>query len=79
MSSDDARRRLDRFLHTDPADTGCAQAVEMLHEYVDLVDAGDDPDTRHPGISAHLQACAPCFDDYAGLVITVRERAARSG
>lgn len=28
---------LDRFLRTDPRDIGCAEAMEMLHLYVDLV------------------------------------------
>ena len=31
---------LDRFLRTDPRDVGCAQALDMLHVYVDLVAAG---------------------------------------
>ena len=30
---------LDRFLHTDPHDVGCEQAMELLHVYVDLVAA----------------------------------------
>ena len=32
----DSWTALDRFLHTDPADVGCAQAMEILHVYVDL-------------------------------------------
>lgn len=27
---------LDRFLRTDPRGAGCAQALDMLHVYVDL-------------------------------------------
>lgn len=30
---------LDDFLRTDPRDMGCAQAMEMLHTYVNLVAA----------------------------------------
>lgn len=30
---------LERFLHTDPRDVGCEQAVELLHLYVELVAA----------------------------------------
>lgn len=77
MSNDDARRVLARFLQTDPADVGCEQAITTLHAYVDLVDAGDDPDARHPGITAHLRACGPCGDDYDGLLLTVRETGRR--
>ena len=32
---------LDRFLRADPRDVGCAEAMEMLHVYVDLIAAGE--------------------------------------
>jgi hypothetical protein len=73
MSSSDAQLALDRFLQTDPADVGCAQAIEMLHVYVELAAAGERPELRHPGAAAHLRACGPCGDDYDGLVLTIRE------
>ncbi len=34
------RDELYRFLRTDPRDVGCAQAMEMLHVYAELVAAG---------------------------------------
>jgi hypothetical protein len=37
---------LDRFLRTDPRDVGCAQAMDMLHVYVDLVVAGAPVEER---------------------------------
>ena len=40
---------LDRFLRTDPRDVGCAEAMEMLHVYVDLVAAGDTGGAAVPG------------------------------
>jgi hypothetical protein len=76
MSGDSARVTLERFLTTDPTDTGCGEAVAMLHAYVELAADGTDPDADYPGIAAHLHACAPCFDDYDGLLITVRETGA---
>lgn len=60
---------LDRFLHTDPLDVGCDEAVRLLHVYADL--AFVDPSLaarRYPGIAAHLRACGPCADDLAGLL-----------
>ena len=33
---------LERFLSTDPRDVGCAQAMELLHVYADLI-AGHSP------------------------------------
>ncbi len=59
---------LDRFLQTDPRDVGCAQAMEMLHIYVDLVSAGGAAEQQYPGVAAHLLACGPCAEDYWGLL-----------
>ena len=63
---------LDRFLRTDPRDVGCAQAMEMLHVYVDLVAAGAPAEERYPGIAAHLRACGPCGEDFEALLAAVR-------
>ena len=66
-----ARQRLERFLATDAADVGCEEAMEVLHIYVDLVDAGQDAARAYPGVAAHLAVCGPCGDDYAGLLAAV--------
>jgi hypothetical protein len=63
---------LDRFLRTDPRDAGCEQTMELLHVYVDLLAAHADADQRFPGVAAHLHACSPCADDYAGLLAVVQ-------
>jgi len=46
---------LDRFLHADPRDVGCAEAMDMLHVYADLVAADARAEERYPGIAAHLR------------------------
>lgn len=73
MIGDDARAALDRFLTTDPADAGCDQTIELLHAYVELVAAREDPERRYPGIAAHLRSCAPCYEDFQGLLAAVRD------
>jgi hypothetical protein len=65
------RETLERFLQTDPRDVGCGEAIAVLHVYVDLVAAGQDAPDRYPGVAAHLAACGPCGDDFAGLLATV--------
>jgi hypothetical protein len=62
---------LDRFLRTDPRDVGCAEAMDMLHVYADLVAAGVPAEERYPGIAAHLRACGPCGEDFEGLLAVV--------
>jgi hypothetical protein len=63
---------LDRFLRTDPRDVGCAEAIEILHVYVEWVAAGHDAERRYPGVAAHLRACGPCGEDFEGLLAAVR-------
>lgn len=68
----DAWVQLERFLHTDPADIGCDEALRLLHVYVDQVDADRArAESRYPGIVAHLAECGPCGDDFAGLLSAV--------
>jgi hypothetical protein len=65
---------LDRFLQTDPRDVGCAEAMEALHVYVDLLatrGGAEAAQQRYPGIAAHLRACGPCGEDFEGLLAAV--------
>jgi hypothetical protein len=62
---------LEKFLRTDPRDVGCDQALAVLHIYVDLVAAGEDAASRYPGVAAHLLACGPCSEDFAGLLLAI--------
>jgi hypothetical protein len=66
---------LDRFLRTDPRDVGCAEAMDLMHVYVDLVAADGAAARRYPGIAAHLAACGPCAGDFDGLLAAVRSAA----
>jgi hypothetical protein len=65
------RETLERFLRTDPRDVGCTGAIAVLHVYVDLIAAGRDAADRYPGVAAHLAACGPCGDDFAGLLAAI--------
>ncbi len=65
------RETLERFLHTDPRDVGCEEALAVLHVYVDLVAAGKDAAARYPAVAVHLAACGPCGEDFVGLLAAV--------
>jgi hypothetical protein len=64
---------LDQFLQTDPQDVGCGQAMELLDIYVDavLTEGTAAIQARYPGLAAHLHACGPCGEDFAGLITLV--------
>jgi hypothetical protein len=64
---------MERFLHTDPRDVGCEQAMEILHVYVDMIAAGEPAALRYPGVAAHLRACGPCAQDFDGLLAAVSD------
>jgi hypothetical protein len=60
---------LDRFLDTDPRDSGCQRAMELLDVYAEL--AAADPAAaarRVPDLAAHIRACGPCAEDLDGLL-----------
>ena len=78
MISGATQAALDRFLTLDPVDAGCAQTIELLHAYAELITTGEDPERSYPGLAAHLRSCAPCADDLGGVVITVRETDVRN-
>jgi len=67
------RERLDHFLATDPADVGCAEALEVLHVYVELIADGREAARAYPGVAAHLAACGPCGEDFEGLLAAVTQ------
>jgi hypothetical protein len=66
-------QELDRFLRTDPQDVGCDQAMEVLDIYVEaVINVGTaEAERRYPGVAAHLHACGPCGEDFAGLLAAV--------
>jgi hypothetical protein len=43
--------------------------MAVLHIYVDLAAAGQDPAERYPGVAAHFAACGACAADFAGLLM----------
>lgn len=71
IAMSDGWAQLERFLATDPRDVGCEAALEVLHVYSELFVAGEHPERRFPGMAAHLEACGPCGEDFAGLVAAI--------
>lgn len=67
--------QLDRFLHTDPQDVGCTEALDVLHVCSKLAAAGHPVEQQYPGVVAHLQACGPCGEDFDGLLAALRDEA----
>jgi hypothetical protein len=62
---------LERFPRADARDVACDEGIAVLQVYVDLVAASQDAADRYSGVAAHLAACGPCNDDFAGLLAAV--------
>jgi anti-sigma factor RsiW len=68
VSTDDRHRELiARLLGPSGAEVSCEECFELLDEYVDLELAGEDADTRLPGMREHLQGCPACHEDHESL------------
>ncbi len=70
---------LDRLLRTDPRDSGCGQAMELLDVYADLLTADREAAQRYPEVAIHLAACGPCAQDLAGLLAAIGSGAPERG
>jgi hypothetical protein len=64
---------LDELLATDPDDAGCDGTFGLLDLYVEAQLSGQDVERRFRGVAAHLRDCAPCREDYAGLLAAARD------
>lgn len=71
--NDTTKLTLETFLRTDPRDVGCERALAVLHIYAELTEEGRR--RRMPGVEAHLRACAPCSEDYQGLLAAITSAA----
>jgi predicted anti-sigma-YlaC factor YlaD len=56
-----------RLLGPAEPEVTCEQCFELLDEYVDLELAGEDADSRLPGVRAHLAGCPACREDHESL------------
>ena len=63
----------ERFVRTDPSDTGCGPAMDVLDVYAELAVAGGPAAAeRYPGVAAHLRVCDPCAQDLEGLMSLIQ-------
>jgi hypothetical protein len=58
---------IDELLGPDGPEVSCEECFERLDEYVELELAGEDADSRIPGMRAHLAGCPACHEDHESL------------
>jgi hypothetical protein len=65
--SAERRELIARMLGPADQEVTCDECFELLDEYVELELSGQDPDSRLPGMSAHLAGCPACREDHDSL------------
>jgi hypothetical protein len=68
---------LDDLLAADPGDAGCDLAFHVLDRYAEAELNQTGPESRFPGVAAHLRYCEACHQDYRGLLAAVEGPRAR--
>ncbi len=58
---------IDDLLGPEGPEVSCEECFERLDEYVELELAGEDADTRVPGMAAHLEGCPACHEEHESL------------
>jgi RNA polymerase sigma-70 factor (ECF subfamily) len=65
------------LLAADPGDAGCDLAFHILDRYAEAELNGTGPQSRFPGVAAHLRRCQACHQDYQGLLAAIERLRAR--
>jgi hypothetical protein len=60
-------RDIDKLLGPSGHEVSCEECFELLDQYVELELAGDDADTRIPGMRNHLDGCGACREEHESL------------
>jgi hypothetical protein len=63
----DRGEALGRLLGPPGPELSCEQCFKELDRFVELELAGADPESRIPGMRAHLQGCSACAEEYESL------------
>jgi hypothetical protein len=59
-------------LKTEEDEISCSECMDLLDQYVDLLDSGQDPAEVLPEIEQHLIVCNCCHNELEALVVAIR-------
>lgn len=73
------RRLVQMSLQTREDEITCAECMELLDCYVDVLDAGHNPADVLPEIEQHLSVCNCCHTEMEALLVAVKAAVAARG
>ena len=56
------------IFHTAEEDISCDECYDHIDQYVDMLQAGQDPSTVLPEVKQHLAQCRCCEDEFHALI-----------
>ncbi len=59
-------------LNTEENEIDCCQCMDLLDQYVDVLNTGKDPALILPEIEQHLKMCDCCHTELEALIIAVK-------
>ena len=69
------RKLVETSLQTDEDEISCLECMEILDQYVDLLDAGQNPSEVLPELEHHLCVCHCCHSELDGILTALRAAA----
>jgi hypothetical protein len=63
---------LEKLLHAEEGDAGCAAGIPIMDAYVEIELRGGDPAEHFPGTAIHLRVCPSCRADHDGVLEAAR-------
>lgn len=49
-------------------DIDCSQAFDLMHQYADLIDSGQDAASLLPEVRRHIEICKDCREELEALL-----------
>ena len=69
------RNLIETSLNTEEDELDCLECFEILDQYVDLLDAGQEPSKVLPKLEHHLSVCHCCHAELNGILIALKAAA----
>jgi len=69
------RNLVEMALNSEEEEIDCLECWELLDQYVDLLDAGQEPAKILPKLEQHLSVCHCCHVELEAILITLKAAA----
>jgi len=72
MANNFWRKLVETALNTEEDEMSCIECLDMLDQYVDLLEAGQEPGKVLPQLEQHMNVCHCCHAELEGILIALK-------